>query len=183
MLRRRSTCEVGSALVITPDYVRMMAEYNAAMNRRLYEASDRLSDEARRADRGAFWSSIHGTLCHLVWADQMWMSRLAGWPKPGTVLRDSAGMIAGWEALKTARDEADRGITAWAGGVTGDWLLHDLVWFSGAAGAERRARRDFIVAHFFNHQTHHRGQAHALITANGEKTGDTDLMLVVKPPR
>ncbi len=68
--------------MITPAYVRTMAAYNAEMNRRLYAAADRLDDAERRADRGAFWSSIHGTLCHLVWGDQMWMSRFAGWPKP-----------------------------------------------------------------------------------------------------
>jgi uncharacterized damage-inducible protein DinB len=38
------------------------------------------------------------------------------------------------------------------------------------------------LSHFFNHQTHHRGQAHALLTAAGQQTGDTDLFLVVPPP-
>ena len=73
--------------------VRTMAAYNAEMNRRLHAAADRLADADRRADRGAFLRSIHGTLYHLVWGDQMWMSRLAGWPKPTTPHRDSGGMI------------------------------------------------------------------------------------------
>ncbi|MBV8913243.1 MAG: damage-inducible protein DinB, partial [Acetobacteraceae bacterium] len=65
--------------VITPDYVRTMAEYNGEMNRRLYAAADLLSDPERRLDRGAFWGSIHGTFNHLLWGDQIWMSRLDGW--------------------------------------------------------------------------------------------------------
>jgi uncharacterized damage-inducible protein DinB len=61
-------------------------------------------------------------------------------------------------------------------------LAGDLVWFSGAAGREVRAPYAFTVMHLFNHQTHHRGQTHALLTRAGEKTGDTDLFLVVPPP-
>ena len=59
------------------------------------------------------------------------------------------------------------------------WLAEDLVWFSGAAGKEMRRQKGPLVVHFFNHQTHHRGQAHALLTACGQDTGDTDLFLVV----
>jgi uncharacterized damage-inducible protein DinB len=54
-----------------------------------------------------------------------------------------------------------------------------MTWFSGAANREVTADRRLLITHFFNHQTHHRGQAHALITAAGEKTDDTDLFLVV----
>ncbi len=57
----------------------------------------------------------------------------------------------------------------------------DQAWFSSSVQKELRSPRSFLVTHFFNHQTHHRGQAHALITACGEQTGDTDLFLVVEP--
>jgi uncharacterized damage-inducible protein DinB len=63
--------------MITSAYVRTMAAYNAEMNRRLYAAASRLTDETRRQQRGAFWGSIHGTLNHLLWGDTMWMSRFA----------------------------------------------------------------------------------------------------------
>jgi uncharacterized damage-inducible protein DinB len=168
--------------MIAPSFVRTLAAYNAEMNRRLYAAASRMTDAERRADRGAFWSSVHGTLCHLVWGDRTWMARFAGWPKPQTGLRDSATMIQEWDALRAARIEADAGIEAWAAKVDEDWLAHDLTWFSGAVQQERRKPRAFLVAHFFNHQTHHRGQAHALITASGQKTGDTDLMILVDGP-
>ena len=54
-----------------------------------------------------------------------------------------------------------------------------MVWFSGAANREMRAPKGLLVAHFFNHQTHHRGQAHAMLTAAGQETGDTDLFLLI----
>jgi uncharacterized damage-inducible protein DinB len=165
--------------MITPAYVRLMAQYNAEMNRRLYGAAARLTDAERKADRGAFWHSIHGTLNHLLWGDMQWMSRFDRWEKPPVGQKDSAGMIDDFAALSAQREQADANIIAWADRVDDAWLAEDLVWFSGSAGREMRARKAPLVAHFFNHQTHHRGQAHALITASGQQTGDTDLFLVV----
>ena len=169
------------APLVTPDFVRTMAKYNSVMNDRLYEAAGRLSEGERRKDRGAFWGSIHGTFNHLLWADRMWMSRFepTNWQKPTIVQKDSATLIADFAELAAARRDADERIAAWAQGVTERSLAADLRWLSGSAGMELRMPASFHVAHFFNHQTHHRGQAHALITAAGEKTGDTDLFLVL----
>ena len=63
--------------------------------------------------------------------------------------------------------------------VDGAWLAEDLTWFSGAANRQVRAPLRLLVTHFFTHQTHHRGQVHAMLTAAGQETGDTDLILVV----
>ena len=164
---------------VNAGYVQMMARYNAEMNRRLFAAAQRLSDEDRRRQRGAFWGSIHGTLCHLLWGDQMWMSRFDGWEKPSVSQKDSANLISNFEELQQARDKADAGISEWAARVDDDWLQQDQSWFSVSVGRELRSPRALLVTHLFNHQTHHRGQAHAMITAAGEKTGDTDLFLLV----
>ena len=165
--------------MITPAYIRTMAEYNAEMNRRLYDAAARLSDADRRMLRGAFWGSIHGTLTHILWGDQQWMSRFDGWPKPATPIKQSAGMIADFAVLSAEREKADTDISRWANKVDDAWLAEDLTWFSGAANREVTAPKGLLVAHFFNHQTHHRGQAHAMLTATGLETGDTDLFLLV----
>ena len=165
--------------MVNPAFVRTMAAYNAEMNRRLYEASERIPDAERRKDRGAFWGSLHGTLCHLVWGDQMWMSRFDNWPKATVAQKHSATLINDFDELHQRRVDADARISDWAGRVTDDWLAVDQTWFSGSAQKDLHMPRSFLVTHFFNHQTHHRGQAHALITASGEKTGDTDLFLVV----
>jgi uncharacterized damage-inducible protein DinB len=165
--------------MITPAYIRTMAEYNAEMNRRLYAAADRLSDAERRLPRGAFWSSIHGTLTHILWGDRQWMSRFDNWPRPTTAIKQSAQMIEDFAELRATREQADADISRWAAKVDDAWLAEDLVWFSGAANREVRAPLRLLVTHFFNHQTHHRGQAHAMLTAAGEETGDTDLFLVI----
>jgi uncharacterized damage-inducible protein DinB len=165
--------------MITPSYVRTMAAYNSEMNRRQYEPASRLSDEARKEDRGAFWGSIHRTLTHILWGDHAWMSRFDNWEKPPTPLKQSADWFEDFVALRVARYAADQKIEQWAAKVDQDWIDQPLLWFSGAANREINMPRALLLAHFFNHQTHHRGQAHALITAAGEKTEDTDLFLVV----
>ena len=165
--------------MITPAYVRLMAEYNAEMNRRLYDAAARLTDAERKADRGAFWQSIHGTLTHILWGDTQWMSRFDNWPKPDVAIKQSAAMVDDFAMLCARREKADADIIAWAKRVDDAWLAEDLVWFSGAAQKEMRRQKGPLVLHFFNHQTHHRGQVHALLTACGQDTGDTDLFLVV----
>ena len=168
--------------LVNPAFVRTMAAYNAEMNRRLYDAAARIPDAARRQDRRAFWGSLHGTLCHLVWGDQMWMSRFDDWAKPNVTQKQSPTLVEDFDELRRLRVDADEKISAWAARVTDDWLAQDQVWFSASVQKELRQPRGFLVTHFFNHQTHHRGQAHALITACGEKTGDTALFLVVPAP-
>ncbi len=165
--------------MITPAYVRTMAAYNAEMNRRWYAAADTLTDEQRRENRGAFFGSIHGTLCHLVWGDSTWMNRFAGWPKPTVPQADSPGMIADWETLKATRANLDARLIAWAGSVTQEWLDEDLAWFSGSIQKDLVMPKGLLVTHMFNHQTHHRGQAHAILTGFGARTGDTDLPFVL----
>ncbi|GAC1347824.1 MAG: DinB family protein [Acetobacteraceae bacterium] len=166
--------------MIDPGYVRVMAAYNAEMNRRLYDAAGGLADAARRADRGAFWGSIHGTLNHLLWGDQIWMSRFAGWEKPPVPMAESAGLIDDFDAMRTTRRDVDARLEAWAAELPPDWLEHELTWFSGASQRQLTRRRDLLVMHLFNHQTHHRGQVHAMLTGAGAATGDTDLMILVR---
>lgn len=164
--------------MIDTGYVRTMARYNAWQNESLLTAASTLGDAARRQDRGAFFKSIHGTLCHLLWADRMWLSRFAGTPKPTLRIHESGDLVAGWEDFVAQRSEWDGRIADWAGSLSADWLAGDLVWFSGATQREMRKPRALLVAHLFNHQTHHRGQVHAMLTAAGARPDDTDLMLL-----
>jgi uncharacterized damage-inducible protein DinB len=107
------------------------------------------------------------------------MSRFDGWTKPDVGIKQSAEMVSDFPTLRARREKADAAIVDWSERVDEAWLADDLVWFSGAANREMRRQRAKLVVHFFNHQTHHRGQAHALLTAYGADTGDTDLFLVV----
>ncbi len=165
--------------MIDPSFVRTMATYNSWQNDAIYAAADALSDDDRRADRGAFFGSIHGTLAHLLWGDQIWLHRFAATPKPrASSIDTSASAYDRWDALCADRRLVDRQIETWAQAVTEAWLAGDLAWYSGAAGRDLSRPRQLLVAHFFNHQTHHRGQVHAMLTAAGAKTQPTDLMLL-----
>src|SRR4029079_13403904 len=107
------------------------------------------------------------------------MRRFANGRGPTKPIKQSDHLIEPWAELRAARDKADADIARWAGKVDGPCLTAVLTWFSGSANREITAPKRLLVTHFFNHQTHHRGQAHAMITAAGEKTDDTDLFLVV----
>ncbi len=161
--------------MISLDHVRLMARYNRWQNESLYREAASLSDEARRQERGAFFSSIHGTLSHLLWGDSIWMHRFAGTPKPKGGIKDSPGHFADWDALAAQRKAMDETIVSWADGLSANWLTGDLTWFSGAMGRDVTKAKWLLVTHFFNHQTHHRGQVHAMLTAAGGKPDDTDL--------
>lgn len=164
--------------MVDPAFVRTMARYNAWQNESLMAAAEGLSDEARKLDRGAFFKSIHGTFNHILWGDEVWLSRLTGSEKPPIGGRDSPSYFEGWAQFCARRRQRDRTILDWADGVDADWLRGTLIWYSGAAGREIGKPRAFLVAHVFNHQTHHRGQIHAMLTAAGAKPDDTDLFLV-----
>ncbi len=164
--------------MITVDFCQTMARYNAWQNKSLIAAADELSDGERRADRGAFFGSIEGTLNHVLWGDTIWMSRFDGWKKPKTGIPDSPRFTADWLRYKAARGDADSRINSWARKLTDNDLVGQLAWYSGAVGANVQKPLALCVQHFFNHQTHHRGQVHALLTAAGAKPDDTDLFLM-----
>jgi uncharacterized damage-inducible protein DinB len=162
--------------MITPGYVRTMADYNRWQNGSLYGAAASLTDAQRKEPRGAFFGSIHATLNHLLWGDQIWMSRFAGTPKPKAAgIPDSVGMFESWDDLVRERQAFDAVIVAWAERLDAGWLDGDMTWFSGAAGREVTKPRWLLVTHMFNHQTHHRGQVHCMLTQAGAKPGATDL--------
>jgi uncharacterized damage-inducible protein DinB len=161
-------------------FLQMMARYNRWQNRVTYSAADMLDDEARQGDRGAFFGSIHRTLSHLLWADQIWFSRLGQCEKPDQPLAQSGDMVSEWVELQSLRQSMDAVILTWADAFPAGPISGKLDWFSGAAGREVSAPLGVVLPHIFNHQTHHRGQVHAMLTAAGCKTEDSDIFLM--PP-
>ena len=165
--------------MISPAHAQQMARYNTWQNKSLYTAAAGLSDAARRADQGAVWGSIHATLAHILWADQVWMSRFAGWERPAFTAAEVMAAYPDFSALHATRIEKDAAIETWTNSLTQGDLEGDLLWYSGAMQRNVSAPRWACVTHLFNHQTHHRGQAHAMLTAAGAKPEDTDLFLMV----
>ena len=161
--------------MIDSGYVQRLARYNRWQNENLYGVADTLSDAERRRERGAFFGSIHGTLSHLLWADRIWMSRFAGTPRPAGGIPESVSLYGDWGELKHERAAFDSVIVDWAERLDDDAVAGDLTWFSNAVKAEVSRPRWLLLTHMFNHQTHHRGQVHCMLTQAGGKPGDTYL--------
>jgi len=167
--------------MITPAHTQMMARYNRWQNRSLYSAAETLSDAQRREDKGAFFGSLHTTLAHILWGDRVWMNRFAGTPPTGPDDAQGKGpAYQDWQTLTAERTRFDEEIMSWTSRVDEAWLAADFTWTNtaGTVTATQPAWR--LVTHFFNHQTHHRGQAHALLTGFGAAPEDTDLFLMAE---
>lgn len=167
--------------MITPKHVQLMARYNQWMNEKIYACCDRMSDEQRKADRGANFKSIHSTLNYLIWADYIWIGRFTeGTPQAKEYPRGPMGvdLYSDWNELKAARSAMDTDIVAWAQAVSADWLAGDYSWFSILTKTTLTKPAWLLVDHLFNHQTDHRGQVTTLLVQQGFPPGDSDLMLM-----
>src|ERR1700728_1974709 len=128
-------------------YVQRMARYNRWQNENLYGVADRLSDEERRRERGAFFGSIHKTLSHLLWADRIQMSRFTDVPKPEAGIKESASLYPDWDGLQRERAAFDRTMIDWADAIDPSWLKGDQTYYAGAIGRELTRPRWLMVAH------------------------------------
>ena len=147
------------------------------MNGKLYAACATMSDDERKRDRGAFFRSIHGTLNHLLLADSVWMGRFDG--KPFTFRGLDQELYASFDELRAARVEMDERIDRWARGLTDAALGRQARVHERDHEAHALADAlDESSLHFFNHQTHHRGQLTTLLSQAGVDYGVTDLFLL-----
>ncbi len=153
---------------------RTMARYNRWMNERLYGYCGALTDAQRKEDVGAFFKSIHGTLNHLLLADRLWMGRFLG--EPFVVRSLDQELHPEFETLRLERAKTDARIEAWTGALDDATLDGELSYTSMVNPAPRRTAMRLAVAHFFNHQAHHRGQVTTLLSQRGIDPGATDLM-------
>jgi len=141
----------------------MFAAYNAWCNERLYDAAAKLSEADYRADRGAFFKSMHGTLNHLLLGDRIWMRRFTGSGEHPPNL--DATLYYDFAGLRTARRAEDARIGRYIGGLTEVDLAGTIRYRTIVQPVEIEQALSPALDHFFNHQTHHRGQAHGLLTA------------------
>ncbi|MBC7647521.1 MAG: DinB family protein [Vitreoscilla sp.] len=171
------------------DNSRLMARYNRWMNQRLYAACDGLTDAERKTDRGAFFKSIHHTLMHLVLADKMWLARFA---QQGLVFAALAPELLAmpegsnytsdlhpdWQDLKHTRDALDAAVEQWLADMSAEFLTSTMR-YANTKGVLRAHPAWQAMTHFFNHQTHHRGQVTTLLAQVGIDVGVTDLIVLV----
>lgn len=120
---------------------------------------------------GAYFGSIEKTFFHVLWADRVWMSRFSSLPSPGGGLQDSIAFPKGWAAFREQRTALDHEILLWASQLDEGWFWDDMP--DRRTGAIRG--RSELVIQMFIHQTHHRGQIHAMLTSAGACPDDTDI--------
>ncbi|PLP58717.1 damage-inducible protein DinB [Mesorhizobium loti] len=151
----------------------MFAAYNQWANNRLYDAADNLTDEEFGRDTGAFFGSMMGTLNHLLVTDRIWMKRFTGQgdaPAGLDVIVQRA-----LPALRMAREAEDRRIVEWVEGL-GDKDIAGRFSYVTTDMRTISQRLAPALDHLFNHQTHHRGQAHMILTVLGRASVQMDLM-------
>lgn len=155
-----------------------LALYNKLANERLYEACALISDAERKKQREAFFGSIHGTLNHVMVGDRIWLSRFSGEEVPSTNL--DAILYEDFDELREARRWEDRRIEDFATGIDEEFLGGEIPYVNNE-GRTVEDPMELLVAHFFNHQTHHRGQVHDMLTQTGVIPPVLDMHRVVRP--
>ncbi len=156
-------------------HFQMLADYNAWVNERLYDAAAGLADADYRADHGAFFGSLHGTLNHLLVGDRIWMQRFTG--KGEAPARLDAILYEDLAELRQARQAEDRRIVGYIGALSDADLAASLRYHSTRSPAEIEQELAPLLMHFFNHQTHHRGQAHGILTRIKGEAPSFDLLV------
>jgi uncharacterized damage-inducible protein DinB len=173
---------------MTPALCALMAEYNRWMNARLYAAAAQLPQARLFEDRGAFFGSLFGTLNHIAVADLIWLRRfirhhalsrssnlLDGFPGPTSLTQPVAQSLPELGDLRTRLDAVIIGLA----NLVTDELLADTIRYSNTAGQQQAKNFGLLLQHFFNHQTHHRGQASTLLFQAGVDVGVTDLNALI----
>jgi uncharacterized damage-inducible protein DinB len=143
-------------------------------NGRIYDAAALLSTEQYRADRGAFFKSVHGTLNHLLATDRIWMQRFSG--EGDAPDRLDAILFETFEQLRSAREADDRRIIQWVEGLDDRAIAGPIKYRRVSSPDQVEQQLSLALAHWFNHQTHHRGQVHALLTGLVGKAPELDLL-------
>jgi uncharacterized damage-inducible protein DinB len=170
--------------IMTLEHFQALARYNRWMNEKIYTVAGKLTDEERKRDRGAFFKSIHATLNHILLADRVWMGRFTGvklqgdWIGPDGIRTLDQELYTSFEELRDERVTMDTAIERWVTGLTADRLTSTLRYVRKQVPQE--CPLWWAVAHFFNHQTHHRGQVSTLLMQAGHDPGVTDLFAMFR---
>jgi len=155
-----------------------MAEYNRVANGLLYDAVGTLPPSAYAKPRQAFFGSIQGALNHIIVGDRIWLDRFEGRETPSTDL--DAIPYPAFDDLRAARNREDARIDAMAAGLTANFLAGDLAYVNNQ-GRDMTDPAVVCVAHFFNHQTHHRGQVHDMLSQTGTPPPSLDMHRCLNP--
>lgn len=167
----------GSMSRMTANF-RRLAAYNRWANQALYGAAGKLSPEAFAAPRAGFFPSLGKTLNHILVGDTVWMGRLDGSGAAGITGLDQT-LHADFASLAKARAAMDDRIVRFADSLT-EQRLGETLSYRNMAGVAMETAIDQVLTHFFNHQTHHRGQAHAMLSSTEVAPPALDLIYFLR---
>lgn len=157
-------------------YFTLLARYNAWANERLYDACAKLEDAELKAKRPAFFGSILATLNHILVGDRLWMSRLAG---GNLVLALNKILYEDFKKLRAARQAQDKLLLELVDGIAAERLDAPLA-YSNTKGTRFETPHRLVLGHLFNHQTHHRGQVHDMLSQTAVEPPELDLIFFVR---
>jgi uncharacterized damage-inducible protein DinB len=157
-------------------YFEHLARYNAWANERLYDACAKLGETELKAKRRAFFGSIHATLNHILVGDRLWMSRLAG---GSLVLPLNKILHEDFTRLRTARRAQDQLLIELIAGLSAAQLDTPLAYTNTKNQAFTTPHR-LVLGHLFNHQTHHRGQVHDMLSQTDVEPPEIDLIIFLR---
>jgi uncharacterized damage-inducible protein DinB len=170
------------------EHLRLLSRYNQWMNDKIYKAAGQLPADELARDRGAFFGSVLGTLNHIMVADIIWLQRFSEHPKQYTALEPVRAMpkpealaqilVNDFSVLTAQRRNLDTLIISWCEQLDASDLVYKLAYrnMKGEAAVKNIGS---LILHFFNHQTHHRGQTTTLLSQQGLDVGVTDLVTLI----
>lgn len=165
--------------MIDPAFVQRMARYNAWQNGQLMEALRDAPPAVVTLNRRAFFGSILGTLNHILWGDRMWLSRFdTRLAPPDGGIEESVSLTQSVADWVPERDATDQAILLWARELRRIDVMRSITFTSRVLGRQCESPIAGCIMHFFNHQTHHRGQVHAMMTAAGLDAPVSDLFMM-----
>src|SRR3954462_1681046 len=154
-------------------------DYNAWANRTIFDAAGQLPVDHYFRDLQSSYGGVHGTLAHIVWAEQLWLHRWLGHPNPtvpqGIDLRALGDVRERWEAVEAAR----RTFLA----TFPPSRLAETRLVKPSSGGEYVHTYRQMFRHFINHSSYHRGQIVAFLRQLGHKPPSTDLILYYRGAR
>jgi len=156
-------------------YFQTLCRYNQWMNDKIYTVCETIPDAQRKADRGAFFRSMHGTLNHILLADRTWLGRFQGQPVPYRSLDQE--LYSDFGVLRQERAKTDGDLQLWVESLTDEVLCAPFT-FTSFQGQTATFPLWQLALHLFNHQTHHRGQLTTVMNQCGYDSGVTDLLLM-----
>lgn len=165
--------------IVEQEVFALQARYNTEANRRLYAACGTLDDAKRKKLKGASFGSIHGILNHVLKGDRIWLARFEGHVVPSTGLSDE--LYADFSELREARAAEDARTEQFMATSLSEDLLGASITYVNNQGKTYRDPVPMLLTHFFNHQTHHRGQVHTLLRESGVPSLNLDLHRIANP--